>query len=351
MELELEHVACPLCRADEPVPVMQATDVWCGVPGVFHVVRCQVCRHVYMNPRPDAATVALCYPAEYAPHRVASADETAPPDSSNARGSAKPEAATGKPWYLSRGVRMIPGLRALYYWLTDFRTEFIPAGDGLPGRALEVGCAGGGMLMRLRDAGWTAEGVELMPAPAAAARARGFEVSEGTLEDAEFASDRYDAVFAWMVLEHLADPCGTLHEVHRILRPDGWLVFSVPNFDCWERFVFRGYWLGLDLPRHLQHFGPRSLRRVLTEARFDRVRVLHQRNLGNIVASIGLWLRARSWGRRAGQRLIDFVDNPTMWLQLLLALPARVPAFFRQGGRLTVVARASRRNSDDAAAK
>ena len=58
-----------------------------------------------------------------------------------------------------------------------------------------------------------------------------------------------------------------------------------------------------------------------------------------IIATLGLWLRERSWGRRLGQSLIGFTDNPTMWSQLILAIPAKILAFIRQGGRLTVVAR------------
>ena len=298
------------------------------------------CQHVYLNPRPNEATIGACYPSDYGPYKT-NTDEQTDADSSDVStepvtDSQDTPATTSAPWYVSGWFRMIPGPRWLYYWLTDFRTDFIP--DARPGRALDVGCAGGDFLVKLREHGWTAEGVELMPEPANVARSRGFEVSTGTLEAAQLDETRFDAVFASMVLEHLHEPRETLAEVRRILKDDGWFVFTVPNFGCWERLVFGGYWRGLELPRHLQHYTPARLSTLLGEFGFDRVRIMHQRNLNNIIATAGLWLRERSWGRRIGQRLIDFTDSPTMWWQLALAIPAKMLSFFRQGGRLTVVA-------------
>ncbi|MGH7645628.1 MAG: class I SAM-dependent methyltransferase [Gemmatimonadales bacterium] len=44
-----------------------------------------------------------------------------------------------------------------------------------------------------------------------------------------FSADSYDFVFCLEVLEHVPDPFGTLAEFHRVLRPRGVLILSVPN--------------------------------------------------------------------------------------------------------------------------
>ncbi|HEX4600761.1 MAG TPA: class I SAM-dependent methyltransferase [Gemmatimonadales bacterium] len=44
-----------------------------------------------------------------------------------------------------------------------------------------------------------------------------------------FSADAYDFVFCIEVLEHVPNPFGTLAEIHRVLRPGGVLVLSVPN--------------------------------------------------------------------------------------------------------------------------
>jgi len=88
---------------------------------------------------------------------------------------------------------------------------------------------------------------------------RGFQVHTGTPESASLISETYAAAFAWMVIEHLPNPCETLLELKRVLRPDGWLVFSVPNAGCWEPYVFDRNWWCYELPRHLQHLHSRAL--------------------------------------------------------------------------------------------
>lgn len=244
-----------------------------------------------------------------------------------------------------RGLRHIPGLRAFYHWLTDKRSEILPPPPETGGSALELGCATGRFLERLRNAGWQAKGIELVPEAAARARNRGFTVHEGTLESFPFPDESFDAVFAWMVVEHLPDPAGTLRELHRILRPDGRLYFSVPNFGCWERYIFRSNWWALELPRHLQHFTPATIRQMLRDTGFDQPAIIHQQNALNIISSLGIVLRRiglKNWG----DRCIAFTDNPTMGWQLALAPPAKVLAWIRQGGRLTIATRKLRPASD-----
>jgi 2-polyprenyl-3-methyl-5-hydroxy-6-metoxy-1,4-benzoquinol methylase len=53
----------------------------------------------------------------------------------------------------------------------------------------------------------------------------------GTLEEAGLPSGRFDAVALWDCLEHLEDPLGTLHEVHRILCERGICLVMTPTTD------------------------------------------------------------------------------------------------------------------------
>ena len=84
---------------------------------------------------------------------------------------------------------------------------------------------------------------------------------------------------------------------------------------------------------------PSSLRRLLQLSGFELVELIHQRNVNNLVGSIGLWLRTTFPRWSLGERLIRWTDNPTAFALCLLAPLARVLAIVRQSGRLTVVAR------------
>lgn len=285
-----------------------------------------------MNPRPIFADIMKCYPSDYGPYQLRT------PQTADASSEVKPSQAK-PPWYLRKWARAIPGLRALYYWLTTDWSTFIPEVPGEKKRALELGCSTGEFLEKLRAKGWQAQGIELAEDPARLARARGFEIHTGTLESANIEEESFDAFFMYMVLEHLQDPKTTLNEIHRILVPGGWLVFSVPNFACFERVILRNYSLGVQLPRHLQHFTPRHLEALLRAAGFEEIQVIHQRNINNSVAGLGIWLRRKAPKWRLGQWLIDFAENPSLRGTILLSPFAKLAALIRQGGRLTVIAR------------
>jgi hypothetical protein len=68
------------------------------------------------------------------------------------------------------------------------------------------------------------------------------------------------------VLEHAYDPCAVLAEARRLLGPGGRLTVTVPNLDSMAFRWLGPAWVGLDLPRHLTHFTPPTLRRMLERA-------------------------------------------------------------------------------------
>lgn len=343
-ELKLEYIDCPLCGGQDHRPVMQAADQLHGVPGTFHVVKCTACGHRFMNPRPTEETLAACYPAGYGPHQSVETQsvEAQAVDRESAGESAagsNSDGQAGTPWYLSRGVRAIPGLRWLYYLLTDDRSTVVPEPSGPDAVAVELGCGTGGYLSELKARGWRCQGIELVPAAAETARSRGLEVCCGTLESAGLPAESAEAFAAWHVLEHIPDVRSTLLQVHRILKDDGQLLFSLPNADCWEPMVFRSCWYVWELPRHLHFFGPRSLRRLLGECGFEDIRIVHQRNALSVAGSLGLFLRRFRLTRGIGERLLRYPDRPGLKGQLLLSPLALFAAAVRQGGRLTVTAR------------
>lgn len=331
-----ETTNCPLCGSAKFSAQTTAPDLLYGSPGVFQLVRCRSCRHVFLNPRPRLEHLAEFYPAEYGPHHLTEpqpmAQEAVPTQPSSSTG-------TAQPWYLSKSARRLPGLRRLYYWLTESRSEFIPNVDSRSPCGLELGCADGAFLERMRSRGWSMQGVEFVAEPACRAAARGFDVRTGTLESAQFPDAIFDAVFAWMVLEHLHDPPATLREIRRILKPGGWLAFSVPNYACWERRLFGRYWYALQLPTHLQHYTPRTLRRMLDQTGFELVRLDHQRNVLNLIGSTGLLLRNNCGWPSLGQKMSDYTSHPGLWIQLACAPVAKLLAWRNQGGRLTIAAR------------
>jgi SAM-dependent methyltransferase len=143
-----------------------------------------------------------------------------------------------------------------------------------PGSVLEVGCGHGLVLDQLRRLGWNVTGTEITEESSLYARqVLGLDVRIGDLRGLALPDDSYDLVIVWHVLEHLPDPEGQLREIGRILRPGGLLVVGVPNFGSTEALWARDKWFHLDVPRHLSHFSPKSLRHMFAAAGLESARV------------------------------------------------------------------------------
>jgi SAM-dependent methyltransferase len=131
---------------------------------------------------------------------------------------------------------------------------------GAPGRVLDVGCGSGELLAHYATRGWEIFGIEPAATVAERARRRGATVHEGTLEDQPWQRATFDLIVFSHSLEHMSDPLAALRVASELLVPaGGTLAIAVPNWRCWQRWLFRGRWFHLDLPRHLWHFSPRAL--------------------------------------------------------------------------------------------
>lgn len=97
-----------------------------------------------------------------------------------------------------------------------------------PGRALDIGAAGGGNTRVLARHGWQAVALEHTQEGARAAAVRGVPVIRGDATALPVATGSLDLVMAFDVLEHLVDDDACVREVHRVLRPGAPFLVAVP---------------------------------------------------------------------------------------------------------------------------
>ena len=144
-----------------------------------------------------------------------------------------------------------------------------------PGRLLDIGSGRGRFLAAAKAAGWNATGIEFEEGLAAMSRDRyGVEVVVGDAVTADVEGP-FEVVTLWHVLEHLPDPLASLERSHELLGPGGRLIVSVPNNDSWQARAGGDDWLHLDIPRHIYHFTPGSLSRLVERAGFRVERIGH----------------------------------------------------------------------------
>lgn len=169
------------------------------------------------------------------------------------------------------------------------------------GRLLDVGTAGGSFLAVAKQAGWDVAGCEPNRWMCEWANAHyGLHVVPGTAFDMKLASDTFDIVTLWDVLEHTPDPKATLAECKRVLKRGGLLVVNYPDIESLVSRLMGRRWVFL-LSVHLYYFTDKTLPRMLEELGFrvvQRRRHWQTLELGYILLRMEAYLKpvARALG-------------------------------------------------------
>jgi SAM-dependent methyltransferase len=137
----------------------------------------------------------------------------------------------------------------------------LPPGGG---QLLDVGCGNGDFLSYMRGLGWSVRGLDFDPVAVEACESQGITAFCGSLEEAQYEENQFDAITLGHVIEHVHDPEASLRACYRILKPGGLLYLETPNIESSGHQRWGKHWRGLEPPRHLIIFTPKSLA-ALTE--------------------------------------------------------------------------------------
>lgn len=132
------------------------------------------------------------------------------------------------------------------------------------GRLLDVGSGTGAFAKYMQDNGWKITGLE----PDADARKVASDVNGLILDDIsrfyDLTPHSFDAITLWHVMEHVHDLHRYVQQLRELLVSNGKLFVAVPNYTSRDAGVYQEHWAAYDVPRHLYHFSPQSMK-VLME--------------------------------------------------------------------------------------
>mgnify|MGYP000874339930 CR=1 FL=1 len=234
-EASYVHVLCPRCGADD-ARFRYRLDV-------SSIVSCRACGLCYVEPRVSSVDLQRKL-QQWAEQDVV--------DDERLRSAFEPGALE----YYARFLA----------WMTRYARG--------PGRRLlDIGCSTGAFLSVARKAGWQAQGVEIGRASATYARdVLGLDVQHGTLYEVDAPPASCDGVAMIEVIEHLEHPRLALDCVRRLLKPDGVLLVTTPNFDSLYRRLFGSRWWVINCEdEHIVLFNLATLVGMLDDAGFEVV--------------------------------------------------------------------------------
>jgi len=237
---------CVVCAGLTETSVSGLFDTRFGIEGDFEVRHCVRCGLEQLFPMPAPPLLKSLYECYY--------------NFSGERGTVY---TTLREWFFSSL------LYRLWIRLDEDISFHTRTGSG---RLLDIGCNEGRTLKNYARNGFQAEGTELNETAAAVARAAGFTVFTGQLDDF-IPTVPYDVAVLSNVLEHSLDPKAMVRSVHRLLKPDGEVWISCPNRQSWLRAIFGRWWINWHVPFHITHFSANTLRGLLEESGFRQIEI------------------------------------------------------------------------------
>lgn len=241
---DLEYPVCNLCQSKDYDVLFDNMTYW-EYPGSFRVVSCRNCKLVFTNPRPVLAKIGQYYTQENYWGRDFDSKE--------------------KKYNDARERDTAYGM--VYDLLLKQKKK---------GKILDIGAGTGLFLSKLKELGWDVSGVEISPEAVKYAKKQyNISLKKGDVFDVAFPKNTYDVVVLNGALEHMYDPMKTLQLAYALLKNGGILIFSVPNVDSIGKAVFGSNWFPWQLPRHLYHFSPTTIRAYLKKITFKNITIYH----------------------------------------------------------------------------
>lgn len=140
--------------------------------------------------------------------------------------------------------------------------------NGVSNDVLDIGSGTGYFVNQLKQNDWNVVGVE--PDKGARQQAKkNFDIDlETNIDDIVNRQQQFQAISMWHVLEHVHDLTHYFTSFRALLKPKGKLVIAVPNYTSYDAKVYKKYWAAYDLPKHLWHFSPESLKQLAQQYQF-----------------------------------------------------------------------------------
>ena len=233
-----DRTACLVCDNQEFSEYITTNDFF-GAKEEFSIIKCTKCHTLYTSPFPDVNQILTYY-------------------KSNS--------------YVSHGDKRGIVFDNLYKALKslNIRYKYKTLTNHVKTKShLDIGCGTGDFLDYLDTRGIRTLGVEKDHQARTISLNKNLTVKNSISEIKEI---MFDSISMIHVLEHVDELHDTLQFITQSLNKQGILYLALPNYLAYDAQIYHKYWAGFEVPRHLHHFSPKSIKTLSTKYGLKLVR-------------------------------------------------------------------------------
>lgn len=232
---------CPNCNSKILSPLFTKNDQ--KYQNSFTITRCNSCSLVFTNP---ILTTKKLFATYYNSYR---------------------SPITGKRFHFAIDFAM-----KFWRYLRAFRMAKLAGSNPI----LDIGCGQAIELQILNQYHYQVYGLEYSKNYAKSIEKNtGISIFYGNLGNVNIKEKKFGLITCLHSLEHIEEFQSYLIKFRKLLKKNGYLLISVPNFSSFESKLFGKYWFHLDIPRHLYHFSEQFLTLQLSKIGFRKIKSKH----------------------------------------------------------------------------
>ena len=141
-------------------------------------------------------------------------------------------------------------------------------------KILDIGCGIGYFLVEAQKRGWEVYGTEYTDAAIKICKSKEIHIQKGPLDANKYEAHSFDIVCSFEVIEHINNPVEELFEIKKILRKDGLVYVTTPNFNAIERYILKSKYNVICYPEHLSYYTARTLNNLFSSNGFESIRTV-----------------------------------------------------------------------------
>jgi len=140
-------------------------------------------------------------------------------------------------------------------------------------KILDVGCGIGYFLEVAKERGWEVYGTEYTDEAIQICSSKGINMQKGILSTRNYQSEEFDVITSFEVIEHINNPVDELTNFHKLLRKEGLVYLTTPNFNSLLRYRLKSEYNVICYPEHLSYYTPKTLNKLFTSVGFKTKKI------------------------------------------------------------------------------